>query len=55
MLLSSFAAGAIVKHHGLHVPFLLAAGGFVLTALLDQLRAQSTQATPPRDDAEDGQ
>ena len=25
------------------------------TALLDQLRAQSTQATPPRDDAEHGQ
>ncbi len=25
------------------------------TALLDQLRAQSTQATPMRDDAEDGQ
>ena len=25
------------------------------TALLDQLRAQSTKATPPRDDAEDGQ
>lgn len=37
VLLSSFAAGAIVKHHGLHVPFLLAAGGFVLTALLDRL------------------
>ena len=37
VLLSSFAAGAIVKHHGLHVPFLLAAAGFVLTALLDRL------------------
>jgi DHA1 family multidrug resistance protein-like MFS transporter len=37
VLLSSFAAGAIVKHHGLQVPFLLAAGGFVLTALLDRL------------------
>jgi DHA1 family multidrug resistance protein-like MFS transporter len=37
VLLSSFAAGAIVEHHGLHVPFLLAACGFVLTALLDRL------------------
>jgi predicted MFS family arabinose efflux permease len=37
VLLSSFAAGAIVNHYGLHVPFLLAAGGFVLTALLDRL------------------
>jgi predicted MFS family arabinose efflux permease len=37
VLLSSFAAGAIVKHYGLHVPFLLAAAGFVFTALLDRL------------------
>ncbi|MDM0037581.1 MFS transporter [Variovorax sp. J22G21] len=37
VLLSSFAAGAIVERYGLHVPFLLAAGGFVLTALLDRL------------------
>ncbi|MBU9579359.1 MFS transporter [Ralstonia mannitolilytica] len=37
VLLSSFAAGAIVDRYGLHVPFLLAAGGFVLTALLDRL------------------
>ena len=37
VLLSSFAAGAIVNRYGLHVPFLLAAGGFVLTALLDRL------------------
>lgn len=37
VLLSSFAAGAIVSRYGLHVPFLLAAGGFVLTALLDRL------------------
>ena len=26
-----------LNHYGLHVPFLLAAGGFVLTALLDRL------------------
>jgi predicted MFS family arabinose efflux permease len=37
VLLSSFAAGAIVDRYGLHLPFLLAAGGFVLTALLDRL------------------
>jgi predicted MFS family arabinose efflux permease len=37
VLLSSFAAGAIVNRYGLHLPFLLAAGGFVLTALLDRL------------------
>ncbi|MEP6721209.1 MAG: MFS transporter [Variovorax sp.] len=37
VLLSSFAAGAIVERYGLNVPFLLAAGGFVLTALLDRL------------------
>ncbi|WP_439891017.1 MFS transporter [Ralstonia sp. 25C] len=37
VLLSSFAAGAIVNRYGLHVPFLLAAGGFVLTAWLDRL------------------
>lgn len=37
VLLSSFAAGAIVERYGLQVPFLLAAGGFVLTALLDRL------------------
>jgi len=37
VLLSSFAAGAIVNRYGLHVPFLLAAAGFVLTALLDRL------------------
>lgn len=37
VLLSSFAAGAIVSRYGLALPFLLAAGGFVLTALLDRL------------------
>ena len=37
VLLSSFAAGAIVNRYGLHLPFLLAACGFVLTALLDRL------------------
>ncbi|WP_104654775.1 MFS transporter [Ralstonia insidiosa] len=37
VLLSSFAAGAIVNRYGLHLPFLLAAGGFVLTAVLDRL------------------
>ncbi|CAN7574825.1 MFS transporter [Variovorax sp. LjRoot290] len=37
VLLASFAAGAIVDRYGLHLPFLLAAGGFVLTALLDRL------------------
>jgi DHA1 family multidrug resistance protein-like MFS transporter len=37
VLLSSFAAGAIVNRYGLHLPFLLAAGGVVLTALLDRL------------------
>jgi DHA1 family multidrug resistance protein-like MFS transporter len=37
VLLSSFAAGAIVSRYGLAVPFLLAAAGFVLTALLDRM------------------
>lgn len=37
VLLSSFAAGAIVSRYGLVLPFLIAAGGFVLTAVLDKL------------------
>lgn len=37
VLLSSFAAGAIVSRYGLVVPFVLAAVGFILTALLDRL------------------
>lgn len=37
VLLSSFAAGALVQRYGLQLPFLLAAGGFLLTALLDRL------------------
>jgi predicted MFS family arabinose efflux permease len=37
VLLSSFAAGAIVERFGLAIPFVLAAGGFLLTALLDYL------------------
>lgn len=37
VLLSSFAAGAIVSRYGLVVPFVLAAAGFILTALLDRL------------------
>lgn len=37
VLLSSFAAGAIVSRYGLLLPFLIAAGGFVLTALLDKM------------------
>lgn len=37
VLLSSFAAGAIVDRYGLSVPFILAAAGFALTALLDYL------------------
>ncbi|MCT7318967.1 MFS transporter [Ralstonia sp. CHL-2022] len=45
VLLSSFAAGAIVNRYGLHVPFLLAAGGFVLTALLDRLILNVPSAT----------
>ena len=44
VLLSSFAAGAIVDRYGLQVPFLLAAGGFVLTALLDRLILQVPSA-----------
>lgn len=36
VLLASFAAGFIVDRHGLQLPFLLAALGFVLTALLDR-------------------
>lgn len=36
VLLSSFAAGAIVSRYGLVVPFVLAAAGFILTALLDR-------------------
>ncbi|CAJ0804522.1 hypothetical protein LMG19083_04072 [Ralstonia psammae] len=45
VLLSSFAAGAIVNRYGLHVPFLLAAGGFALTALLDRLILKVPSAT----------
>lgn len=37
VLLSSFAAGAIVSRYGSTLPFLLAATGFVLTAVLDRL------------------
>jgi DHA1 family multidrug resistance protein-like MFS transporter len=37
VLLSSFAAGAIVDRYGLTVPFLLAGIGFLLTAVLDRL------------------
>jgi MFS transporter, DHA1 family, multidrug resistance protein len=48
VLLSSFAAGAIVERHGLALPFMLAAGGFVLTALLDRciLRVPSASRGP---------
>ena len=45
VLLSSFAAGAIVNRYGLHVPFLLAACGFALTALLDRLILNVPSAT----------
>ena len=37
VLLSSFAAGLLVDRYGLQVPFLLAAAGFALTALLNRL------------------
>jgi predicted MFS family arabinose efflux permease len=37
VLLSSFAAGAIVERYGLAAPFGLAAAGFVLTIALDRL------------------
>ncbi|MCD0504059.1 MFS transporter [Bordetella petrii] len=37
VLLSSFAAGAIVSRFGLYMPFLVGAAAFVLTALLDRL------------------
>ncbi|GAB1575296.1 MFS transporter [Bordetella petrii] len=37
VLLSSFAAGAIVSRYGLHMPFLAGAAAFVLAAVLDRL------------------
>lgn len=37
VLLSSFAAGAIVERYGLLIPFVIAALGFLATALLDRL------------------
>lgn len=48
VLLSSFAAGLVVDRYGLRAPFLLAAGGFVLTALLDRmiLRVPSAGQAP---------
>ncbi len=46
VLLSSFAAGAIVERHGLALPFMLAAGGFVLTALLDRCILRVPSASP---------
>lgn len=37
VVLSSFAAGALVERHGAGITFVLGAAGFVLTALLDRL------------------
>ncbi|WP_338770462.1 MFS transporter [Massilia sp. METH4] len=46
VLLSSFAAGAIVERFGLALPFVLAAGGFLLTALLDHVILKVPSASP---------
>lgn len=54
VLLSSFAAGAIVGRFGLHVPFLVAAGGFVLTALLDRLILRVPSAGQAQEGAGEG-
>lgn len=47
VLLSSFAAGAIVERYGLSVPFMLGAAAFALAALLARLLLKAP-ATEPR-------
>ncbi|HKX39862.1 MAG TPA: MFS transporter [Burkholderiaceae bacterium] len=45
VLLSSFAAGALVERHGIAVTFAIAAAGFGLSALLDRLLGLERPAT----------
>lgn len=47
VLLSSFAAGALVSRFGIPLTFLIAAGGFVFTALLDRLTVRLDRLVPP--------
>jgi DHA1 family multidrug resistance protein-like MFS transporter len=52
VLLSSFAAGALVARHDIAVTFLIGAAGFVATALLDRLtvRVDRLRPVPPLHD-----
>lgn len=47
VLLSSFAAGALVARVGIGLTFLIAAAGFALTALLDRLTVSVDRLAPP--------
>jgi predicted MFS family arabinose efflux permease len=47
VLLSSFAAGALVSRFGIPVTFLIAAAGFAFTALLDRLTVRLDRLAPP--------
>lgn len=47
VLLSSFAAGALVSRFGIPLTFVIAAAGFVFTALLDRLTVRLDRLAPP--------
>jgi MFS transporter, DHA1 family, multidrug resistance protein len=48
VLLSSFAAGALVDRFGIGPTFVIAAGGFLLTALLDRLTLRVNHLSRPQ-------
>lgn len=48
VLLSSFAAGAIVSRYGLYMPFVVGAAVFLLTGMLDQLILRVPSASEAR-------